>query len=71
MHDELSERFKSNEGEHGRIRAAAESTTADVLAIGGRLDGIQQSLDSTTNQARIVLEAMIADSRSAIEAVRG
>ena len=50
MRDELVQRFKANEDEHERLRAATESVRSDFNDLSGRIGAVQLSLDSTTDQ---------------------
>ena len=71
MRDELVQRFKANEDEHERLRAATESVRSDFNDLSGRMGAVQLSLDSTTDQARALLATMIDDCRKALDGVRG
>ena len=48
-----------------------EAMKAEVGSLGGKIGNVQQSLETTTGQARVVIETLATESRAALEAVRG
>ena len=71
MRDELVARFRANEDEHEKLRNATETVKAEIADLGGKLSTVQLNLSSTADQARAVLETMIAEARKALGTVRG
>jgi phage shock protein A len=78
MHSELVARFAANEDEHKQLRAASEAmrTTIDKLEtevsdLRKLQTTMQLPMSATTDQARSILEGIVAESRQALDGVRG
>ena len=61
----------TDEDEHERLRAAAEAVKSEVSDLNGRFSSVQLNFSTTADQALILLEAMITESRKALDAGRG
>ena len=71
MRNELIAGFGANEDEHDRLRAATEAVKSEVSDLNGRLNIVQLTLSATIDQARALLETMVTESRTALDAIRG